>query len=179
MKKINLIFIVVSLLLFSCGTTKEIEKDVTKYSDGYHALSDSLCEIDTTERCIDTEPIGFLPVLRPGETEMTKREFNKQFRQYKREVKNDRKDKRTNDKHDFIIDKKVVKQQGKTDRVETKQDGKTNRVEVKQTGKTDRVGTRRENSLFKTNFYPKILLLIVLITFVILLTYLIIKKFNK
>ena len=158
MKKTNLLFAFVALLLFSCATTREIEKGVTKYPDGYHALSDSLCEIDTANTCIDTEPIGFLPVLRPGEIEMSKREFNKQFRHYKREVKKDRKDKRTNDKHDFIIDKKEVKQKGKTDRVETKQDGKTDRAEVKQTGRTDRVGVRRENSLFKTNFYPKVLL---------------------
>ena len=173
-------FAVLALLVLSaCRTSKDSEKNATKYVAGYHVLNDSVPTIPTDEADSSTARLGFIPVLRPGETELSKREFNKQFRHYKKEQRKDRTDKRTQAQRDFVLAKKQIRQQGKTDRVEVKQTGKTERVEAKQTGRTDRVTVRRKNGIFSGNFSRNILLLIFLAMFVVLIIYFLRKKFKS
>lgn len=177
--KAGIAFAVSALLVLSaCRTSKDSEKNATKYVAGYHVLSDSVPAGPTDDSVSETARLGFIPVLRPGETEMSKREFNKQFRHYKKELRKDRADKRTQGKRDFVVAKKQVRQQGKTDRVQVKQTGKTNRVEAKQTGRTKRVEVRRKNGIFSGKFSLNILLLIFLAMFVVLIIYLLRRKFK-
>lgn len=177
--KVGIAFAVLALLVSAgCGTSKKNAAGVAKYEAGYHVLSDSVPAGPTDDSVSETTRLGFIPVLRPGETEMSKREFNKQFRHYKKELRKDRADKRTQGKRDFVIAKKQVRQQGKTDRVQVKQTGKTNRVEAKQTGRTKRVEVRRENGIFSGKFSLNILLLIFLAMFVVLIIYLLRRKFK-
>lgn len=152
-----------------CNVAKNSETGDAKYRAGYHASNDSLPECVDADSVCDPPELGFNPVLPPGQTELTNRQLNKQFRHYKKERRRDRADKRTQARRDFVLDKKQIKQRGKTERVEVKQDGKTNRVEAKQTGRTDRVEVRRKNGIFSGIFSPSILLLIFLVMFVILI----------
>lgn len=162
-------------MLFSCGTSRKFEKNATKYVAGYHISNDSI----VADSIPATTEVGFIPVLRPGEDKLSRRDFNKQFRHYKKEQRRNRTDKRTKAKRDFIIEKKQVKQKGKTDRKEVKQEGKTERVKAKQTGRTDRVEVRRENGFFSSKFSLNILLLFFLLMFVVLIIYFLRKKFKS
>lgn len=161
--------LVFATLFSGCNVARNSEKGAAKYRAGYHASNDSVPENSPADSLDQIAPVGFNPVLPPGQTELTNRQFNKQFRQYKKEVKRNRTDKRTQARREFVLDKKQIKQQGKTDRVEVKQTGKTNRVEARQDAKTDRVEVRRKNGFFSRFFSPNILLLIFLVMFVILI----------
>lgn len=159
------LFTFIALLLFSCATTNEIEKGATKDVAGYHVSNDTIQPADVSDSILSSIEVGFIPVLRPGKDKLSLRDFNKQFRNYKKEQRRNLTDKRIKAKRDFIIEKKQVKQNGKTDRKEVKQEGKTERVEV-----------RRENGFFSSKFSPNILLLFFLI---VLITYFLIKKFKQ
>ena len=167
------------LILLGCNASRQIEKNATKYVAGYHVSNDSIQPTDVADSLPKTSEVGFIPVLRHGQESLSRREFNKQFRHYKKEQRRNRTDKRTKAKRDFIIAKKEVIQKGKTERKEVIQKGKTERVKAKQTGRTERVEVRRENGLFSGKFSLNILLLFFLLMFVVLIFYFLTKKSKK